>query len=641
MTVFKKIKKTNMKLELLRLRNFGCLKEQDYTLSDGVNLIFGPNFSGKSTLVNAIFFSLTGKAIVPRVDIRNMRTPNSNSGTAGLQFVVEDKTYMLFRGTRTRCQLREKVNGEWKIILDEERVTVVDADLKERFGFMHERFALTTFLREGEINEFLVKQPSTRRDILYTLLGIDQLMEVRESFIETRRLAKREKSRIDSHQNSLRFSEQKNSKADIEKLEKRIKELEEAYTVDTGDGELLAEWKKSQKQLKSQLQLINQELSEKLTGFEDKSQMSEMIGNIDKAINDNVGIESERDQLIQKIGSIDSQITVLSKVCEDLRLLIEKNDEHCPTCHQEVEREVIQQIVKEKEIEQRKLSTELEGYKETLKDKNTSLNSRQGLEQRLQTIRANFTRLDQLEQEKSKIEGELTTVTARLSERGISEETENMESDVPLNNTLSTNMDKNELKRRLDNERKRLQKIKQDEAVRADRLKQLQEVNLQAEKAQNALLCVELACNGVDKTIETLQRQIMKPAEEELHNWINQMDLFGQTRIDLLRQHLLPSVNIDGEERSLMLLSGSEKMFLYLCFKVALAKVLGNPGFFVFDDPTLHLDDERKRMMVDFIQQLGKEYQVIVTSYDEEVRSGLEGAHLIEMKRVEDQVENL
>lgn len=630
-----------MKLELLRLRNFGCLKEQDYTLSDGVNLIFGPNFSGKSTLVNAIFFSLTGKAIVPRVDIRNMRTPNSNSGTAGLQFVVEDKTYMLFRGTRTRCQLREKVNGEWKIILDEERVTVVDADLKERFGFMHERFALTTFLREGEINEFLVKQPSTRRDILYTLLGIDQLMDVRDSFIETRRLAKREKSRIDSHQNSLRFTEQKNSKADIEKIEKTIRDLEEAYTIDTGDGELVAEWKKSQKQLKSQLQLINQELSEKLTGFEDKSQMSEMIGNIDKAINDNVGIESERDQLIQKIGSIDSQITVISKVCEDLRLLIEKNDEHCPTCHQEVEREVIQQIVKEKEIEQRKLSTELEGYKETLKDKNTSLNSRQGLEQRLQTIRANFTRLDQLEQEKSKIEGELTTVTARLSERGMSEVTENMESDVPLNNTLSTNMDKNELKRRLDNERKRLQKIKQDEAVRADRLKQLQEVNLQAEKAQNALLCVELACNGVDKTIETLQRQIMKPAEEELHNWINQMDLFGQTRIDLLRQHLLPSVNIDGEERSLMLLSGSEKMFLYLCFKVALAKVLGNPGFFVFDDPTLHLDDERKRMMVDFIQQLGKEYQVIVTSYDEEVRSGLEGAHLIEMKRVEDQVENL
>ena len=37
--------------------------------------------------------------------------------------------------------------------------------------------------------------------------------------------------------------------------------------------------------------------------------------------------------------------------------------------------------------------------------------------------------------------------------------------------------------------------------------------------------------------------------------------------------------------------------------------------------------------MVDFIRQLAEEHQVVVTSYDEDVRVGLEGAHLIEMKR--------
>ncbi len=629
-----------MKLELLRLRNFGCLKQQDYDLSDGVNLIFGPNFSGKSTLVNAIFFSLTGQAIVPRVDIKNISSPKSSSGTAGLQFVIDDKRYMLFRGTRKRCQLREQIDGEWKILLDEERVSVTEADLKERFGFMHERFALTTFLREGEINEFLVKQPATRRDILYTLLGIDQLMEVRECFIDTRRLAKREKSRIDSHQNSLRFTEQKNSKTEIEKIEKRIKEFEAAYTENTGDAELISEWKKNQKKLRSQLESLKREQTEKLTGFQDKAQMSEMIENIEKAVKENGGIESERDQLMQKIGSTESQITALSKVCDNLRVLLDKNDGHCPTCHQKVERNVIQQIVDEKEKEKTELSTELQGYNKTLEEKNTSLDSRQELEQRLQTLRTNLTRFDQLEQEITKLESELTTVSTRLTEKGITEEADSAEDDGNSISSLTVNMDKGQLKRQLDNERKRLQKLKQEEAVQTDRLNQLQEVNLQAEKAQNTLLCVELACTGVDKTIEALQRQIMKPAEEELHNWINQMELFGQTRIDLLKKHLLPSVNINGEDRNLMLLSGSEKMFLYLCFKVALAKVLGNTGFFVFDDPTLHLDDERKKMMVDFIQQLAKEYQVIVTSYDEEVRSGLEGAHLIEMNRVEEETDN-
>ena len=162
-------------------------------------------------------------------------------------------------------------------------------------------------------------------------------------------------------------------------------------------------------------------------------------------------------------------------------------------------------------------------------------------------------------------------------------------------------------------------------------MNELQRVNRQAGKVQQTRLGLELACEGVDKTIASLQRQILQPVEAELQAWLEQMELFGRTRIDLQKQHLLPSLTIDGVDRSLMLLSGSEKMFLYLCFKVALAKVLGNPGFFVFDDPTLHLDAERKALMVAFIRQLAEEHQVIVTSYDDEVRAGLVDAHLIEM----------
>ena len=189
------------------------------------------------------------------------------------------------------------------------------------------------------------------------------------------------------------------------------------------------------------------------------------------------------------------------------------------------------------------------------------------------------------------------------------------------------------MRKQIDIDRKKLQKLRQDEAVRLDRLERLQKVNLEAEQVESTTLSLELACAGVEKTIDTLQRQILKPAEKELHHWLEEMKLFQKGRIDLQRQHLLPSIQIDGEDRSLMLLSGSEKMFLYLCFKVALSKVLGNTGFFVLDDPTLHLDGERKALMVDFIRQLAEEHQVIMTSYDEDVRTGLEGANLIEMKR--------
>ena len=100
-----------MQLERIRLKTFGCFEQRDFELHDGINLIFGPNFSGKSTLVNAIFFTLTGKPIVPRVDTSAIKNANAYSGTAGLQFIAAGERYQLYRATGKRIQLRSEKNG--------------------------------------------------------------------------------------------------------------------------------------------------------------------------------------------------------------------------------------------------------------------------------------------------------------------------------------------------------------------------------------------------------------------------------------------------------------------------------------------------------------------------------------------------
>ena len=622
-----------MQLERIRLKAFGCFQQRDFELHDGINLIFGPNFSGKSTLVNAIFFTLTGKPIVPRVDTSAIKNAKAYSGTAGLQFIVDGERYQLYRATGKRIQLRSEKNGAWQIVFDENRVRVTETLLQERFGIMHEQLALTTFLREGEIFEFLARQSTSRRDILHTLLGIDRLIEVRERFIDTRRIAKREQGRIRAHQNSLRFNAQNVDQTELERIEEKLKGLETAYGAETGDAALIAEWLQHQKRLQKRLEALTREQNEALSGFNDVAHLREMTTKIETGIQEAAGLEKKREELIQQIGSLESQIAALTHVCDTLRTLIESDEQHCPTCYQKVEREIVQQIIDEKENEKSQRRAELESHKQSLDTETENLKNRRELEHRLQTFRGLLTRFEQHSGEIAEIQNELRDLTTRLTERGI-QKGEELPSETPMG------LDKPKLKVQIDQERKRLDQLKQQEAVRLDRLGALQRVNRDAAKVEKTLLSLELACAGVDKTIETLQRQILKPAEEELHHWLEKMELFsisrgsgGQTRVDLQRQHLLPSLTIDGVDRSLMLLSGSEKMFLYLCFKVALAKVLGNPGFFVFDDPTLHLDEERKALMVDFIRQLAEEHQVVVTSYDEDVRSGLEGANLIEMSR--------
>ena len=618
-----------MLLEQIRLRAFGCFQQQNFDLHDGINLIFGPNFSGKSTLVNAIFFTLTGKPIVPRVDPSAIKNAKAYTGTAGLQFLVNGERYQLHRATGKRIQLRSEKNGAWQVIFDEQRIRVTETLLQERFGIMHEQLALTTFLREGEIFEFLARQSATRRDILHTLLGIDRLIEVRQRFIDTRRMARREQSRLSAHQNSLRFNAQNTNKAEIEKIEAKLKNLEAAYGAETGDSELIAEWVQHQNRLQKQLTTLTRQQDEALGSFNDIAHLREMMTTIETAIQEATGLETKREKLIQHIGRLESEIEALTKVCNTLQTLLESGEQHCPTCAQKVEREVLQRIIDEKSEEKSQRSAELETHKQSLETETENLKSRRELEQRLQTLQSLSTQFQQRAKDLDKVQTEFDALTLRLNERGVQQSEQ-----VPAT------LDKSQLKAQMDSERERLGKLKQEEAVRLDRLGALQRVNRDAAKVEKTLLSIELACNGIDRTIEALQRQILKPAEDELHHWLEKMQLFsgsdengGQTRVDLQREHLLPSLNIDGTDRSLMLLSGSEKMFLYLCFKVALAKVLGNPGFFVFDDPTLHLDGERKALMVDFIRQLAEEHQVVVTSYDEDVREGLEGAHLIEMRR--------
>ena len=383
-----------MLLERIRLKTFGCFQQQDFELHNGINLIFGPNFSGKSTLVNAIFFTLTGKPIVPRVDSSAIKNAKAYSGTAGLQFVANDERYQLYRATGKRIQLRaEKKQTRWHVLFDDKRIKATEIMLQERFGIRHEQLALTTFLREGEIFEFLARQSTTRRDILHTLLGIDRLIEVRERFIDTRRIAKREQGRIRAHQNSLRFNARNDHKTEIARIEEKLKGLEAAYGADTGDAELIAEWTQHQNRLNTQLDALTHQRNEALIGFSDAEHLQKMKATIETAIQKATGLEEKREELIQQIGRFESQITALTNVCSTLKALVEGEDQHCPTCYQEVEREVIQRIIVEKTQERSELCTELETHKQSLETETENLKSRRELEQRLETLQARVTQL--------------------------------------------------------------------------------------------------------------------------------------------------------------------------------------------------------------------------------------------------------
>ena len=264
------------------------------------------------------FFALTGKPIVPRVGLPAMAQSGASSGTAGINFRNGEQSYQLFRSTQGEVQLRQKEENEdkWRILFTGKRSA--DEDLRKQFHFSYHHLAAATFLREGEIFEFLARQPADRRDVLNALLGIDRLMEVRQRFLEGRRVARREEKRIQDHQRSMRVTTVKNHREDIERVEAELKNLEGEYELlsgkagEGGDTVLVAELTQAHERFQKEIDGLIQERASVLSGFTDVDHLRTSIKEIETATASASGLEKQRDELIQGIGSLSSQIQTLS-----------------------------------------------------------------------------------------------------------------------------------------------------------------------------------------------------------------------------------------------------------------------------------------------------------------------------------------
>ncbi|NON61449.1 hypothetical protein HLB03_01805, partial [Acidianus sp. DSM 29099] len=80
--------------------------------------------------------------------------------------------------------------------------------------------------------------------------------------------------------------------------------------------------------------------------------------------------------------------------------------------------------------------------------------------------------------------------------------------------------------------------------------------------------------------------------------------------------------NNAGQDFTVNQLSGGERVALGLALRLAIANsLMEDVGFMILDEPTVHLDDERKKELMDVIRSsMGIVPQIMVVTHDEEVR---------------------
>ena len=86
-----------MKLLKLKLRNYCQYEHLDITFDEGVIILRGRNGRGKSNLINAIFFALTGDSCIKNKTRSNMLKWGEDKGHVELTFQVHGAVYTVKR----------------------------------------------------------------------------------------------------------------------------------------------------------------------------------------------------------------------------------------------------------------------------------------------------------------------------------------------------------------------------------------------------------------------------------------------------------------------------------------------------------------------------------------------------------------
>ncbi len=218
----------------LHLTNFLSYREMPEPLDlETVRLacLSGPNGNGKSALLDAITWSLWGKArgCESGQDQERLIRDGADAMSVEFTFALEGQT---FRVVRTRWRTGkgdigfsvQAADGSWTDMAGEGKKDT-QARISERLRMDYETFVASAFILQGRADTFTRLEPRERKDVLAKILGL----EVYERLADQAR-AKKKEAQADADAHARALDRLERDLAEREDLERRTAEATEALT---------------------------------------------------------------------------------------------------------------------------------------------------------------------------------------------------------------------------------------------------------------------------------------------------------------------------------------------------------------------------------------------------------------------------
>ena len=177
----------------LQAHNFKKLRlDSPIHFSNGITLISGLNESGKSSVLDAILYALFGRVTrPPKARNEDLVAYNTNEGTVGLDFEVDDRGFRVTRKLHklkpTRALLEELKAGGQPQPLATGQEKVNEEIVRLLGGITYQEIVSSTVVAQKELSKLIELNKDDRKRIINAFLNLESFNAVMTDLTEERR----------------------------------------------------------------------------------------------------------------------------------------------------------------------------------------------------------------------------------------------------------------------------------------------------------------------------------------------------------------------------------------------------------------------------------------------------------------------
>jgi DNA repair exonuclease SbcCD ATPase subunit len=620
------LRASSLELLELRLERFGPYKSRSVRFQPGLNLVYGPNASGKSTITSALFYALTGHALQPSARPAQYAQEGAGAGTLTLSFRAQATPEAAAGGAQlslypggapSAFRLVRTTAGDLELASTEAGRTIVLAQtpgksrlaIQRMLGIDQHRLGLAHFLREDEVGHFLSQTGGERKNLLRAALSLDRWERALKMYREARRLARVRHKEVSSALGQL-AGPLEGPEARLDALRRELKDAqaERGHLLEAEGGERLVELGRA----KARALELERELSGVLFPLPSSAHLLAELSRLEEELERLSTLDSDLGFARQHFGELlGLQQSVASDLAR-LRTLLDAAEHHCPTCEQPLDLSLIGSLIAQKERRLAELTAELASAREALE-------RLEGAERHRDEQRRLYSDL-RVKREK------VRTLTAELEGVLSWMESARAQASGEAAQRLAA------LEERTAAARAQLEALLREVGAAAERRKQHEVLQEREAGARRLRLRTEAAVDALEAAVSEVAEGWFGPMERRLQALLQSVGVLAGLAVDVHSDPMRPRLGDAEGQRDLVALSGSERALVYLCLKAALSETLGIVPFLALDEPTVHLDAERKRRLVRLLRQLaGTRKQVIVATNDAGLLDALAGSHVISL----------